>query len=271
MNNNFNLSRFWLLVQRQWTENKLFYTMIWCLLSSGMVFFGLFSDKFHDAPGIFLYFLVGAVITMATFPRWSDFGRSAGYILIPASVTEKFLCGLFYGIVLYTLVFCLTYIIMTYLVTYVIVFLFFSNNLLSFHEVIKGAINDFNPLRSYFVYFLTLMFAQSVCLICIIRFKKNQVLIFFPLFFGVLTLYGIGMQKLMTEIVNTTGIIIKTPGPFLSVMTPDFGYHKYINNQFIDEFFSFTKLIGNFNRWIWFAVFAILYLSSWFRLKEREL
>jgi hypothetical protein len=75
----------------------------------------------------------------------------------------------------------------------------------------------------------------------------------------------------MSEIVNTEGIIIRTPGVFFTFMTPDFGYLKDINNQYVDEFFSFTKLIGNFNRWIWFAVFAMLYLSAWFRLKEREL
>jgi hypothetical protein len=242
-------------------------------MSCGMVFLGLFSDKFDNAAGIFLYFLVGAVITMATFPRWSDFSRSAGYMLIPASVTEKFLCGLFYGIVIYTLVFCLTYIIMAYLVTYIIVFLFFSNNLQPFQELTWMSLKEITtiPVRTYFMFFLSLMLAQSVCMICIIRFKKNQLLIFSLVFFAVLILYGLGMHKLMTEIVNPKGIIIRNPGPFLSVLTPDFGYAKDINNQYVDEFFSFTKLIGNFNRWIWFVVFAMLYLSAWFKLKEREL
>jgi hypothetical protein len=237
------------------------------------VFFGLFSDKINTGGYILLYGLLGAVITVLTFPRWSDFGRSAGYILIPASVTEKFLCGLFYGIVLYTIVYCLTYLIMTYLVTYAIVFFFFSNSLQPFHEVITSAINDITslPFRSYVVYFLSLMFAQSVCIICTIRFKKNQLLIFFMVFFAVLFLYGLGIHKLMSEIVNTEGIIIRTPGVFFTFMTPDFGYSKYINNQFVDELFSFIKLIGNFNRLIWLAVFAMLYLSAWFRLKEREL
>jgi hypothetical protein len=238
-----------------------------------MIYLGLLPYKFDNAVYFFLYCLVGAVIPISTFPRWPDFGRSSGYMLIPASLMEKFLCGLFYGIVLYTIVYCLTYFVMTYLVTYAIIFFFFSNNLLPFHEVITSAIDDTTlPFRSYFVFFITLMFAQSVCMICIIRFKKNRLLIFFLIFFAILILYGIGMHKLMSEFVHTKGLsIIKTPGAFLTFMTPDFGFSGYINHQNIDEHFSFTKLIGDLNRWIWFAVFAMLYLSAWFKFREREL
>ncbi len=273
MNNYFNFNRFWLLVRRQWAENKILYIIIWGVISCGMVFFGLFPDKINNGGYLLIYGLTAAVITFITFPRWSDFGRSAGYMLIPASLAEKFLCGLFFSMILFTGVYCLTYFIMRYIVTYLIVFLFFSNNLVPFHDFMKEAINEITlfPLRTYLVFFLMFMFIQSICLICVIRFKKNQLLIFFLIFFAVIIIYNIGMTKLMSDLVPHKGIIVKIPGALFTFLSPDFGYYKNVNIQNITEYFSFTKLIGNLNRWIWFAVFAMLYLSAWFRLKEREL
>lgn len=273
MNNSFSFNRFWLLVVRQWAENKITYTIIWCLISLLMIYLGLFSYKFDNAVYILMYCFGGAIIMIPSFSRWPDFGRSSGYLLIPASLAEKFLSDLFYSMVLFTIVYCLTYFIMTYLVTYLIVFLFFHNNLLPFHEVMKGAINDitFIPFRTYLVFFLSFMFVQSVCLICVIRFNKNQLLIFFLIFFVVMFLYNVGMHKLISDLAHIKGGILRTPGSFLTFMSPDFGYQKNVNNQNVSEFFSFTKLIGDFNRLIWFVVFSMLYFSAWLKFREREL
>jgi hypothetical protein len=206
------------------------------------------------------------------FSRWSDFGRSSFFLLLPASVTEKFLCGLFYGIILFIPVYCLNYFFCTYIVTYLIILLV-PNNLLSFSAVISGGINEISstPFSTYVVILLTFLFAQSLYMIIAVRFKKKQILIFLLTIMAILVLYGNGMNILMSNIAHVPRGSVRPPGIILTFLSPDFGYGKSIVNQASFEYFSFIKVIWYLNNLIWFVVFFMLYLTAWFKLKEREL
>jgi len=60
------------------------------------------------------------------------------------------------------------------------------------------------------------------------------------------------------------------PG-ILIFFDPGFGYVGSSGNQAVYEYFPFIKLIINLNSLIWLVVFSLLYLTAWYKLKEREL
>jgi len=272
MNNSFNINRFWLLVGRQWSENKKSYLFLWIVISLSLMIFSVFSEQIGLELFILLFCFGGCVVITTVFSSWPDFGRSSLYLLLPASLTEKFLCGLFYGIILFIPVYCLTYFFITYIFTYLVILLF-PNNLISFSEVITDGINKFTflPFSFYIAVFLAFLFMQSLYMIIIIRFKKRQILIFLLTILAILVLYNFGMNILMSNIVHAPKGHIRTPGPLLTFITADFGYIKSIYNPADFESFSFIKLIWKLNDLIWFIVFCMLYLTAWFKFKEREL
>ncbi len=274
MNETFNMNRFWLLVRRQWTENKKVYLLLWGVISLSLVVLTIFySEKYEMQFFYILLFCFGGCVMIPTlFSRWSDFGRSSFFLLLPASVTEKFLCGLFCGIILFIPVYCVNYFICTYIFTYLIVLLF-PNNLLSFSAVITGGINEIasTPFSTYVVIFLTFLFAQSLFMTILVQFKKRQLLIFLLTIMAILVLYNYGINLLMSKILYIRRGDFRAPGVILTFYSPDFGYEKSLGNPSSVEYFSFIKLIKNLNFLIWFIVFSLLYLTTWFKLKEREL
>jgi len=210
---------------------------------------------------------------MATtlFSRWPDFGRSSFYLLLPASVTEKFVCGLIYGVILYIPVYCLNYFIIRFIFSYLAILLF-PNNLLPFSEIISSGINEFAayPSSYYAVYLLTFLFVQSLFMMIVVRFKKNQILILLLTITAILIVYNFVIHILMSNIVHLHGGSVRTPGPFLTFFSSDFGY-RYLHNQPDFEYFSFIKLIWKLNDLMWFVIFSMLYLTTRFQLREREL
>jgi len=274
MNNTLNMNRFRLLVRRQWTENKKVYLLLWGVISLSLVGLTIFSEKHNLYILYILLFCFGGCVMVTTlFSRWSDFGSSSFFLLLPASSTEKFLCGLFYGLILFIPVYCLNFVIIRYIVTYFFV-LFFPNNLLPFSEVISGGIHEIAsiPFSYLVVVFLAFMFVQSIYMIIFLRFKKKRTLILLLTITAILVLYNTGMQILMSNIVHIHGGRVITPGVLLTFISPDFGYYVLSSgNQPTYEYFSFLKLIRQMNHLVWFVVFFILYFSAWNKLKEREL
>lgn len=272
MNNTFNMNRFWLLVRRQWTENKKVYLLLWGVILISLVGLTIFSEKYDQYMLHILLFCFGGCVMVTTlFSRWSDFGRSSFFLLLPASSTEKFLCGLFYGLILFIPVYSLNFVFIRYIVTYLFVLLF-PNNLLPFSAVITGGINEFAsiPFFLWVVVLLAFLFVQSICMISIIRFRKQQVLIFLLILLAILVIHNLGMKILMANIAHIPEGTRLTPG-ILLFFAPGFGFEGSSVNQTVSEYFSFIKLIRNLNNLIWFIVFSLLYLTAWYKLKEREL
>jgi hypothetical protein len=274
MNSTFNMNRFRLLVRRQWTENKKVYLLLWGVISLSLVGLTIFSEKYDlYMLHILLFCFGGCVMVTTLFSRWTDFGRSSFFLLLPASSAEKFLCGLFYGLILFIPVYILNFLFIKYIVTYLFVLLF-PNNLLPFSDVILGGIHEIAsiPFSFWIVVFLSFLFTQSLCMITFLSFKRRQILILLLTIMGILVLYNSGMPILMSNIAHIQRGHVITPGMILTFMSPEFGYYVLsADNHANTEYFSFIKLIRHLNNLIWLVVFFIIYLTAGYKLKEREL
>ena len=271
MKDTFNMNRFWLLVRRQWTENKKVYLLLWSVISLSLMVLAVFSEN-TDLGGLYLLLFCsgGCVMTTTLFSRWPDFGHSSFFLLLPASSVEKFLCGLFYGLILYIPFYSLDFLFFRYFMVY-LVFLPFPNNLVPFSSFFENVIREIGSMpRLYIFALLAFLFAQSLCMISVIRFRKRQILIFLLILLTVVVLYNIGMKILMSQIAHIPRGTYMTPG-ILIFFDPGFGFEGSSGNQTVSEYFSFIKLIRNLNNLIWLVVFSLLYLTAWFKLKEREL
>ena len=271
MNNTLNMHLFWLLVRRQWTENKKVYLLLWGVISLSLVVLAFFSEK-NDLTGlnILLFCFGGWVMTTTLFNRWTDFGRSSFFLLLPASSTEKFLCGLFYVLILYIPVYSLNFVFFRYIVTYLIV-LPFPNNLVPFSSLIGSIIKQITFFPHLYIFaLLALLFTQSLFMIITIRFKKRQALIFLLILLAIAVVHNLGMQMLMSNLAHIPRGTRLSPG-ILIFFDPGFGYIGSSGNQVVFEYFPFIKLIRNLNSLIWLVVFSLLYLTAWYKLKEREL
>ena len=272
MNDTFSMNRFWLLAGRQWTENKKLYFLLWGMISLSIMLVALLQQDDLEVLYFWLFWLGGVVIIPGLFSRWSDFGRSSLYLLLPASSLEKFLCGIFYGFILYIPIFCLNFIVIRYIVTYPVILLV-HNNPVPFSSYLGSGIRGIASTSSSFFIFLllTLFFAQSLCMITVMGFRKRQVMIFSLILITILVVYNVGMKILMSHIAHIPAGTVSTPGLLLPYFNLGFGYAYFNSQPPILEEFSFIGLIRNLNNLIFLVVFSILYLSAWYKLKEREL
>jgi hypothetical protein len=271
MNDTFNMNRFRLLVRRQWTENKKVYLLLWAVISLSLVVLSFFSEK-QDLGGLYLLLFCcgGCVMASTLFSRWTDFGRSAMYLLLPASFTEKFLSAIFWGLILFIPAYILNFLVFRYFVTYLVVLLF-PNSTGPFSIIFKMVIREIVSLpRLYTFVLLAFIFTQSLYMICLIRFRKRQVLIFLLILLGIVVVHNTGMRILMPNLVNLPAGTSITPGIFI-FFDPGFGFAGSTANQPVSEYFSFISPIRNLNSVVWLAVFTLLYLAAFYKLKEREL
>ena len=110
-NNSFSFQRFTLLCKQSFIINK---KLIGISLGSfsGMLFLILFGNQSgahfnqwenHDYLGtfVFLFFVLGIIYTCLSFPAFRSKEKSMVYLMLPASVSEKFTFELLTRIVLY--------------------------------------------------------------------------------------------------------------------------------------------------------------------------
>jgi hypothetical protein len=271
MNESFSMNRFWLLVRRQWSENRKVYLLQWIVISLFVTVLQFF-DKITE-PYIFyllLFCLGGCAVATTLFSRWTDKGRSSLYLLLPATASEKFLCALFYGILLFIPVFCLNYFVFRYIVTWLVI-LPFKSNLISFPEMISLGIHEViaTPIPNILVFFLMFLFIQSIFMIIFIRLRRYQALVCLITILAILIIYNYGMGIFVRQFVTDFAGSIRPPGLFLTFFSSDFWFQPY--KSFSGEHFSFTRLIWILNDVVWFIVFCILYLAAGCKLREREI
>lgn len=279
MKDNFSFSRLRLLIKRQWAESKMYLMIIGLLIIVSVVFISLAMDKSSDIYTIFMFIfgLGGGFIILGMFRNWNNFGRSSHYLMIPASVTEKFVSALFFGIIIYLPAFILLFLFSRYILLYLIV-LPFPTNLLPYKDFIKGAIQElgvfFNsPSRKLFFmifFLLPLFFAQSVFIFSVNRFKKYSVQISILLIIGIIIIFNLIMLRMKSWLVEGDPNFISPPG----VIPYDLGYFAYQDTksgESVYESFYFIKPFRFVHYGIWTVIFLFLYLSSWNSLKEREL
>ncbi len=272
MNGPLDMNRFWLLVRRQWTENKKVHLLLWGVISLCLVFTTLAFDHADFQVAIFywVFGLGGCAMTMTLFSRWPDFGRSSFYLLLPASSNEKFLCGIFYSLILFIPLYGLNFVIVRSILIYVLI-LPFSNHMGPFLPFIQDGIRESTsvPLNHYIFPLLTFLLVQSLLMIIILSFRKNHALIFIITVLLILVIYNLLMKPLMSGFGNIPQGSSFSPG----VLFPHFNLGFGLNGRsgFIIEHFTFIKKIWDLNNLIWLVISFLLYMTAGYKLKEREL
>ena len=121
-----------------------------------------------------------------------------------------------------------------------------------------------------FAVFLAFLFAQSLYLVITVFFKKRHMLIFLLTIMLVLIIYNAGMDYYMSAIAGVPRGTVFIPGFVLTFLSPDFGYSP-TGSMASMEHFSFARPVWLLNNLAWLVVFCLMYLTAFFRLKEKEL
>ena len=89
------------------------YAIILFILIYISIIAGLDSDNYLLSYP-YLYFFIGCVYTSSFWGSWANKKKSYSYLMIPASVKEKFIVGLIFTTVIYTIVFSVLYFLTAY-------------------------------------------------------------------------------------------------------------------------------------------------------------
>ncbi|MCU7547660.1 hypothetical protein OCK74_00980 [Chitinophagaceae bacterium LB-8] len=284
MNQVFNFQRFALLVSKHWVDNKKRYSLSIIafigLLFLWFVYQMLFEEKrYHNFGADFqvrTYFisllLAGSIYASQFFSELGSRSRGINYLLMPASVLEKLLCGLLFGIVLYFVVFTLSF----YFVNTTMNFLaniFNANNFESLglnytpSKVINVFVRDHDPLNEASLFIRAFLVIQSAFLLGTVYFRRYSflktaialVLIYFfflsgGAYFSEHILSGRFSVDMQVYHLYTGGIdeIPLPPGGANEVRLPVWHSTMYLS------FFRYT-------------VPPILWCATYFSLKEKEI
>lgn len=194
----FSVNRFSLLIAQHWAENKKRYALsilaIAGLLIAWFICGMLIEDENPMSGGaqemifFLMLFATGTFYAGYYFRDLSSRDKGSNFMLVPASVFEKFLCALLYTVVL----FFLSYTVIFYLVDLCMVSL--SNNIHNVKETGNATVanifetvlirfRDESTVRSLFLFFVI----QSLFLLGSVYFRKYTFLktavIGFALFF----------------------------------------------------------------------------------------
>lgn len=121
MDNTFDFSRLWLLIKKQWFDNAKLYILsllamiglltvvfvLWATFQGGYTF-----DE-EDTYIIFSIFLfsIGPVFASTTFSSLSEKAKATYWLTIPATHLEKLVCGIFYSLIVFTIVYVVVFLI----------------------------------------------------------------------------------------------------------------------------------------------------------------
>ncbi len=272
MNQFFSFHRFSLLVIKHWADNKKRYLLSVLafigLLVGWFTFTILIDSRFPMGQGLqlvtyfFSLFTVGSFYASQYFRELGSRSKGINFLLVPASAFEKILCSLLFTVILFFVVFTLSF----YLVDIIMVWItrnFITDmpypadqqGLLNVFEAAKIHVSPHTTVNILWIYFTI----QSVFLLGSVYFEKYSFIktiiagfvLFFILFCVVYFLYDM-MPK--GDYVNgiLTSYVIKTKGKddFL-VQLPDwFGQVLY---------YSFM-----------YGTAPFLYIVTYVRLKEKQ-
>ena len=114
MNNSFSLLRLGLLIKKQWFDNAKLYTLsvlaLIGLLSIIFIFWASINGNNYDESDTYVIFLIllfgaGLIFASTTFGALSDKAKGTYWLSIPATHFEKLLCGIFYSLLAFPVVY----------------------------------------------------------------------------------------------------------------------------------------------------------------------
>ncbi|HRO45255.1 hypothetical protein [Agriterribacter sp.] len=120
MNNSFSFSRLGLLIKKQWFDNAKLYSLsvlaLIGLLSIIFIFWAIANESRYDEEDTYVIFLVlffgaGLIFASTTFGALSDKAKGTYWLSIPATHTEKLLCGICYSLIAFPVVFAVSFFI----------------------------------------------------------------------------------------------------------------------------------------------------------------
>jgi hypothetical protein len=278
MDNTFSLKRFSLLVRYQWADNRKSYILIWAALALILLVLAFVAEGVTYTYGYFIivFVLVGSVISTTGLSHWNNFSRSSQLLLLPATVIEKFLCILFYGLILYIPVFLVTFVLIRYVLLDLILLTISTNGLSpsALTSVVVKEISSHNFQFYAILAMMSLLFVQSICMISALGFKKWQFLYAVLIIAGIWLIYSFGTSWLMASLTHIKGGTINAPG-ILPYFHTEFGYTVSSGSQATLpanwELLYLTKVIRNINNLVWLIIFGMLYTAAWYKFKEREI
>ncbi len=257
MNNSISFSRLGLLIKKQWFDNAKLYTLsvlaLIGLLSVIFIFWAIANGDRYDEEDTYVIFLIllfgaGLIFASTTFGALGDKAKGTYWLSIPATHFEKLVCGIFYSLIAFLVVYLLSFFIIQQ-ITFAVIRLDPAN-------VIHPIGNLKEPAMIFSLIFLAL---QSLFILGSVYFErfafiKTILATLFIIFLFMLA--GIFFAKnLLPHNVNMRGLTS-------FAIYGDNELRIYRLAPWIeDAVISFTKFI-------WAPVF---WVATYFRLKEKEI
>lgn len=154
MNQIFSFSRWWLLVQKHWTENRKRYLLALVamggLLAAWYGFLLTMESRYALNPGdqfaayYFGLYFIGCLYGSTVFAGLGSRPSGIDYLSLPASQFEKLFCGLFFSVLLFFIAYTLVFYIVD------IPFVQLRNQWVARHNPLLP--KDENPIPSVTVY-----------------------------------------------------------------------------------------------------------------------
>lgn len=272
MNQFFSFPRFSLLVAKHWADNKKRYLLSVLafigLLVGWYIFTMLVDSRFPMGKGLqmityfFALFTVGSFYASQYFRELGSRSKGINFLLVPASAFEKVLCSLLYTVILFFIVFTLSFYLVNILGVWIaqnyvsdIPYPADQRGILNVFDAASLHVSPKTTLNILWIYFTI----QSVFLLGSVYFEKYSFLktviagfvLFFILFCVVYFLYD-----MMPEGDYTNGILT-------SYVVKGSGKDSYMV-QLPDWFGQLVYYI------FMYGTAPFLYLVTYFRLKEKQ-
>lgn len=260
MENIFSLKRFWLLVRKQANENRTNFLYLIMIMFIPVIFVHIFPFT-RGAETVFDFYknsflLVGGIYTGMFFKNWTYTSRAATVLMLPATTLEKIILVFFYTVVVLIPVITVVY----YGSHFAISEILNPEIPFSFIEQYHGL----SPLPAVILYvILPYTFLQSICLLFSVWFNKRQIVMAFGAILIVFSIIGILLLQYVSWLSKNNSV---TYTDLLVFYPTDLKYNISGSPLVIT-----SPLITSVNILIIALSTLLIYLASYFKLKEKEI
>ncbi len=261
MAKHFDLKRFLGLCRLLFLENRKA-----CLVSYGVLFILIIYLSLVGGAQMIVGFFpfaicaAGCLLTSGLFGKWSDTGHAASVLMVPASVTEKYLVGLVYGLFLFVPFFFIVYFFSAYVMLNVF------HGPLTVGEILQGGKNTAGDSAVYYLNtVLVYLLVQPLAFYTAVRFRKFQFLYMVLIIVTLFVAYFYAQHLMM---MNLTHMLAFNYNYF--VVEGKLSYFSLRNSGTYPEIIL-KPWITYLNKGMWLFLAAGLYVAAYLRLKEREI
>lgn len=262
MNTVFSLKRIILLTKVHLDDRWKLYLAsygILVLLMFAPIFMNESDKQFYPFAGMYVLLFAGLVQAASVYGSWSNKVWATQYLMIPATVTEKFTVAMLFSNVLFFPILILIYILTSFLIV----------GLFSPDFTIKELGNEYIEFQGnhYFRLLLGLIImVQSLFAFGAVFFSRRQ----FIMSSVMLTiLYLLIVILPVSALQGATGYIIASDSGFL--LDSQAVFRKVGKTNISPRVIELSGIYGLINQLIWILVGIGLYAAAFFKLKEKEI